>query len=126
MVSKPDPSRHAPEEIDAYLDGVGEDSRVALQRLRETIRKAAPESTERVSYGIPIFRLRSDLVGISFQKKHCSLHIMSPDLTERMAEELKGFRVSGATVHFSPGQPLPGDLVEKIVRERTKEISSSD
>jgi uncharacterized protein YdhG (YjbR/CyaY superfamily) len=120
-MSKPKPSRHAPQEIDAYLEPLPEDVRSALGRLRRIIRETAPECTERVSYGIPIFRLRKDLVGVSAQKDHCSLHSMSPSLMQDMAPELEGFQVSGATVHFAPDKPLPRELVERIVRERAKE-----
>jgi len=121
-VAKPKPSRHAPEEIDAYLETLTEDKRIALERLRSIIRETAPECTERVSYGIPIFRLQKDLVGMSAQKNHCSLHSMSPPLMEAMAKELAGFKVSGATIHFAPDKPLPRELVERIVRERTKQV----
>ena len=120
-MSKAKPSRHAPQEVDAYLESLPDDDRSALERLRRIIRETAPECTERVSYGIPIFRLQRDLVGISAHKNHCSLHSMSPPLMTAMAEELRGFQVSGATIHFTPQKPLPTELVEKIVRERTKE-----
>jgi uncharacterized protein YdhG (YjbR/CyaY superfamily) len=120
-MSKADTSRHAPEEIDAYLEALPDDVRSALQQLRGIIREIAPECTERVSYGIPIFRLQRDLVGLSSQKNHCSLHSMSPPLMKAMEQDLKGFKVSGATIHFTPEKPLPRDLVEKIVRERIKE-----
>ena len=124
-MSKADTSRHAPEEIDAYLEPLPDDIRSALERVRGIIREAAPECTERVSYRIPIFRLRQDLVGLSAHKNHCSLHSMSPSLMSAMAEELKGFQVSGATIHFTPEKPLPKELVERIVRERAKESGST-
>jgi uncharacterized protein YdhG (YjbR/CyaY superfamily) len=125
-MSKAKPSRHAPEEIDAYLAELPDEVRSSLERMRGIIREVAPESTERVSYGIPIFRLGKDLVGLSAQKDHCSLHSMSPVLMKTMAEELKGegVRVSGATVHFTPEDPLPRDLVERIVRARIKELGA--
>ena len=121
-MSKADTSRHAPEEIDAYLATLPDDIRSSLERLRSIIRETAPECTERVSYKIPIFRLRRDLIGISAQKNHCSLHSMSPPLMKAMAEELRGVKVSGATIHFTPENPLPKKLVVSIVRERMKEV----
>lgn len=121
-MSKADTSRHAPEEIDAYLAALPDDIRSALERVRGIIRETAPECTERVSYQIPIFRLGKDLVGISAQKHHCALHSMSPPLMKAMAEALKGVKVSGATIHFTPEAPLPRELIEKIVRARMQEI----
>ena len=121
-MSKADPSRHAPQEIDAYLEALSSDDRSALEALRGIIRETAPECTERVSYGIPIFRLQKDLVGMSAAKNHCSLHSMSTSLMKAMAPELRDFKVSGATIHFTPEQPLPRELVEKILRERMQEM----
>jgi uncharacterized protein YdhG (YjbR/CyaY superfamily) len=121
-MSKADTSRHAPEEIDAYLAALPEDIRASLERVRSIVRETASECTERVSYKIPIFRLRKDLVGMSAQKNHCSLHSMSPPLMEAMSEALKGVKVSGATIHFTPENPLPKELVERIVRERMREV----
>jgi uncharacterized protein YdhG (YjbR/CyaY superfamily) len=125
-MSKAKPSRHAPGEIDAYLADLPDEVRSSLERMRGIIRDTAPDCTERVSYGIPVFRLGKDLVGLSAQKDHCSLHSMSPALMKAMAEELKGkgVRVSGATVHFTLEDPLPRKLVERIVRERMKELGA--
>jgi uncharacterized protein YdhG (YjbR/CyaY superfamily) len=120
-LGKADASRHAPEEVDAYLEAFPDDVRSALERVRRVIRETVPDCTERVSYGIPIFRLRKDLVGMSAHEHHCSLHSTSPSLMRVMAEELEGLGVSGATIHFTPQQPLPEALIESIVRERTKE-----
>ena len=115
-------SRHAPKEIDAYLEPLPEDVRAALERLRAIIKQVAPKATERVSYGIPIFRLDKDLVGISAKKDHCSLHTMSPPLVEALGEALSSVRVSGATIQFDPQSPLPRELVEQIVRARIQEL----
>jgi uncharacterized protein YdhG (YjbR/CyaY superfamily) len=114
-------SRHAPEEIDAYLAALPDDVRTSLERVRTIIRATAPVCTERVSYKIPIFRLGKDLVGISAQKNQCALHTMSPALTAAMADDLEGVKVSGATIHFTPDNPLPQALIEKIVRARMTE-----
>ena len=123
-MSRSDASRHAPEEIDAYLAALPEDVQSSLERVRGIIRETAPECTERVSYKIPIFRLRRDLVGMSAQKNHLALHSMSPRLMRAMAEQLKGVKVSGATIHFTPESPLSGELIESIVRGRMEEVQS--
>ncbi len=125
MASKPKPSRHAPEEIDAYLDALPADRQRTLARVRTIIREIAPDCTERVSYQIPIFRLGKDLVGVSSQKNHCALHSMSPQLLKAMADDLQGVKVSGATIRFTADNPLPKDLIEKIVLARIKEIETA-
>ena len=121
-MSRVKPSRHAPEEIDAYLEALPEDVRTALARVRCIIRESVPACTERVSYGIPIFRLGKDLVGMSAQQNHCSLHSMSPALIKSMTGELSGFSISGATIHFTPDNPLPESLLVQIVRARVKAV----
>jgi uncharacterized protein YdhG (YjbR/CyaY superfamily) len=59
---------------------------------------------------------------MSAQENRCSLHSMSPSLMKAMAEELKGTKVSGATIHLTIENPLSRELAERIVRERSKEI----
>ena len=73
--------------------------------------------------GFSIFRLRKDLIGMSAQKNHCSLHSMSSPLMKTMAEALKGVEVSGATIHFAPETPLSRELIEQIVRARMNKAS---
>jgi len=124
-MAKPKASRHTPEEVDAYLAELSDDVRAVLEELRAAIRQTAPDCTERVSYGIPIFRLHRDLVGISAHRDHCSLHSMSPSLMKAMADELTDFSVSGATIHFTPDAPLPKELVVRIVQERMRESGSA-
>lgn len=120
-MGKTDASRHAPQEIDAYLQALPDDIRSSLEWVRSIIRETAPGCTERVSYGIPIFRLGKDLVGMSARQNACSLHSMSPSLMKAMAGALKGVQVSGATIHFAPERPLPEELIVTVVRERMKE-----
>jgi len=121
-MSKTGAARHAPEEVDAYLAALPDDDRAGLERVRAIVKETAPGCTERVSYGIPIFRLGKDLVGMSARKSHCALHTMSPGLMNRMVDELGGVEVSGATIHFTRENPLSRELVEKVVRERMGEI----
>lgn len=106
-MNRTDASRHAPEEIDAYLAPVPEDIRTSLERVRSIIRETAPGCTERVSNRSPIFRLGEDVVGMSAHRNHRSLHSMSPALIKALAGELEGVAVSGATIHFTPENPLP-------------------
>lgn len=121
-MSKADTARHAPEEVDAYLAELPDEERSALERVRGIVREIAPECHERVSYGIPIFRLRTDLVGLSASKHHLSLHVMSTALTKALAQEIEGLQTSGATIHFTPEAPLSRELIERIVRARMVEM----
>jgi uncharacterized protein YdhG (YjbR/CyaY superfamily) len=113
--------RNAPEEVDAYLAALPEDQRAALQSLREIVHKMAPACTERVSYGIPMFRLKRDLVGLSAHKKHVALHTLGPALAATIKAEFPTVTVSGATIQFTPASPLPREVVERVLRARMEE-----
>lgn len=122
-MSKSKPARHAPEEVDEYLAAQSPESRATLEQLRAIIRTVAPECTERVSYRIPIFRLKRDFVALSVAKNHCALHTMSKAVPVAMKDELKAARVgvSGTTLHIEPGADLPVALVERVLRARLAE-----
>ncbi len=112
--------------VDGYLSALPEEVRAALEKLRKIIKAAAPDTTEVISYRIPVLKLEGHpLVGFGAAKKHCSLFTMSssmiPKLARMRAAELKGYEVSGATIHFTPDKPLPPALVTKLVRERIAE-----
>ena len=109
----------ATEQIDVALAALPADQRMALQTLRETIAAVAPEAEEAISYGMPAFRYRGRaLVAYAAFKAHCSLFPMSAALIEAHHDELSAFATAKGTLHFTPENPLPRDLVELIVRER--------
>ena len=116
-------TKHDPDAVDAYLAGLPDDRRRALEELRLVIMAALPGVQERISYGTSVIvALKRDLVGFVAQKKHLSFFIMSPELARAMQDEIeKTHRLSGATIHFSPESPLPASLVNRILQARLKE-----
>ena len=109
-------------QVDAILAGLPAGQRAALQHLRETIAGAAPDAVEAMSYGAPAFRYRDHpLVSYGAAKAHCAFYVMSPDVIVNHEADLKGFDTSKGTVRFTPDQPLPAELVEKLVRARMAE-----
>ena len=109
--------------VEAYLAGLPEAERSALEDVRELIKSTVPEVQERISYGTSvIFAVERDLVGFVAQKKHLSFFTMSPELATAMRDQIKAtHKLSGATIHFSPDNPLPASLVKKILRARLRE-----
>jgi uncharacterized protein YdhG (YjbR/CyaY superfamily) len=116
-------SKHDPEAVDGYLASLPDDERNTLQELRQLIEATVPEVEERISYGTTvIFALKRDLVGFAAQKKHLSFFTMSPELAGAMKKGIEEtHRMSGATIHFSPENPLPASLVKDIVQARLNE-----
>ena len=110
-------------DVDAYLTSVAPDARAALQKLRQTIRAAAPTAEEGFSYGLPAFRLDGrPLVCYGASKNHCSFFPMSPAVIRAHARDLKAYETSKGTIRFSPAQPLPASLVRKLVKARIAEL----
>ena len=112
--------------VDSYLAALPEEVRAALEKLRKIIKAAAPDTTEVISYRIPVLKLQGhSLVGFGAAKNYRSFFTMSssmiPKLARMRAGELEGYEVSGATIHFTPDKPLPAALVKRLVKERIAE-----
>ncbi len=111
-----------PDSHDEYLARFPERQRKVLQALRETIRAAAPEATETISYRVPTFRVgRRNLVHYAGFTDHCSFFPGSAATTDTFAEELGPYRTGRGTIHFTVEAPLSADLVTRIVKARLAE-----
>ena len=114
-----------PADVEQYLSALPAEPRAALESLRATIRGAAPDATEALSYGMPAFKLDGrPLVAYAAFKRHCSLFPMSTKAIEAFAEELEPFRTSKGTLQFQADRPLPPELVTKLVAARIEEIET--
>ncbi len=100
-------------DVAEYLAKVPEPARSTLEKVRRAIRAAAPEATEAISYGVPMFRHLGLLVGYGAASKHCALYGTT---LGSYRKDLKGYDTSKGTVRFPPGDPLPAALVRKIVK----------
>jgi uncharacterized protein YdhG (YjbR/CyaY superfamily) len=107
--------------IDAYLAALSADKRAALERLRQTIRAAAPKAEECISYQLPAFRLNGLLVAFGAKANHCAFYPMSASTVADHQDELKDYDTSKGTIRFQPDHPLPAALVRKLVKARIAE-----
>ena len=113
-----------PRNIDEYLALLADGQRAALQKIRETIKAAAPKAEECISYGLPAFRLNGKLlVGLGATAKHCAFYPMSSSTVEAFKDELEDFGTSKGTIRFQPADPLSAALVQKLVKARIAENS---
>lgn len=111
--------------IDGFLAAVTPDKRAALQKLRRTIRAAAPQAEECISYRLPAFRLNGKpLVAFGATGRHCAFYLMSNTTVADHRNALRGYDISTGTVRFQPDKPLPAALVRKLVKARIAEIST--
>jgi uncharacterized protein YdhG (YjbR/CyaY superfamily) len=114
-------TRNKAKTIDDYLQGLPADKRAALQKLRKTIRAAAPKAEECISYQIPAFRLNGMLVGFGAATNHCAFYPMSSKTVEMYKKDLRNYDTSKGTIRFQPEKPLPATLVKKLVKARVAE-----
>jgi uncharacterized protein YdhG (YjbR/CyaY superfamily) len=112
----------APTSVEEYLAALPEEPRAALEKLRKTIKAAAPGATETISYQMPAFKDRGRfLVSYAAFKNHCSLFPASKAVLEELGEELKPYFSGKGTIRFQADKPLPDALVKKIVKVRIEE-----
>jgi uncharacterized protein YdhG (YjbR/CyaY superfamily) len=110
-----------PSSVHEYLAGLSEDKRAALEKLRQSIKAAAPRSEECFSYGMPAFRLNGRmLVYFHGAKNHCSFFPGAFPLVV-CKKEVEHYDTSKGTIRFPIDKPLPSALVRKLVKARIAE-----
>jgi uncharacterized protein YdhG (YjbR/CyaY superfamily) len=110
-----------PQSIDEYLAPLSKEKRATLEKLRKTIKAAAPKAEECISYGIPGFRLSGKLlVSFGAAAKHCAFYPGAYPLKANK-DDLKKYDASKGTIRFPVDSPLPATLVRKLVKSRVAE-----
>src|SRR5499427_10367166 len=113
--------------VDEYLAETPEPARTTLQHIRKVIKSVVPkETTEVISYRIPMFKYRGMLVGYAAFAKHCSLFPTGSGVIEKFSKELKNYSTNKGTIRFSADKPLPDALIKKIVKARVAENKDWD
>ena len=107
-------------DVDEYLAGVPKEARTTLEKLRKTIKAAAPMASEVISYEMPMYKHHGMVVGFAAFKDHCSIFPGSA-VMDAYKEELKRYDTSKGTIRFPANKPLPAALVKKLVKARIKE-----
>lgn len=111
----------APKNIDEYIAGFPNEVQEILEKIRRTIRKAAPDAEETISYQIPTFTLKGKyLVYFAAYKKHIGFY-PAPTGIDKFKNELSVYGSGKGTLKFPLDKPIPFDLISKIVRFRVKE-----
>ncbi len=106
--------------IDSYIKTFPGDVEELLQKIRITIRKAAPKAEEAIKYGIPTFVLNGNLVHFGGFKNHIGF-FPGPSGVKQFTTELKKYKTSKGTIQFQLDQAIPFTLIAKIVKFRVKE-----
>ena len=121
MSEAPDRSAE-PTTVDEYLARLPDDRRSAMALLRATIRAAAPDATEVITYKMPGFRTHgSFLVSYDAFKRHYSLFPASEGVVNGLGDEIEPYLAGRGTIRFKATKPIPVDLVTRIVKIRLAE-----
>jgi uncharacterized protein YdhG (YjbR/CyaY superfamily) len=114
------PSASIATSIDEYIAGCPAEVQARLSKLRATIRRAAPDAVEKISYRIPTYALNGNLVHFATFKNHIGFY-PGPTGIARFSEELAPYASAKGSVQFPLDEPLPLALVARIVKFRVEE-----
>jgi uncharacterized protein YdhG (YjbR/CyaY superfamily) len=106
--------------IDEYIANFPKDVQKILEELRTVIKASAPDAEERISYQMPAFALRGNLVYFAAHKKHIGFYPTSSGI-EAFKPELSRYESAKGSVRFPIDEPLPLELISRIVKFRVTE-----
>jgi uncharacterized protein YdhG (YjbR/CyaY superfamily) len=109
-----------PRDIDEYIAGFPDAVQVRLNKIRMTIRKAAPAAEEAIKYQIPTFTLNGNLVHFAAFRNHIGFY-PAPRGIEQFKKELGRYEGAKGSVRFPLDQPVPYGLISRIVKFRVKD-----
>ncbi|MEQ1847927.1 MAG: DUF1801 domain-containing protein [Nitrospira sp.] len=110
-----------PRTVDDYIARFPSAVQVCLQKMRTTIKRAAPGAKETISYGIPTLKLNGPLIYFAGFKAHIGLYPMATTLQRQFKKELSEYLSEKATAKFPLNKPIPYPLIARIVTFRVKE-----
>jgi uncharacterized protein YdhG (YjbR/CyaY superfamily) len=110
----------APKNIDEYIAGFPPEIQDILEKIRTTVGTAAPGAEETISYQMPTFRLKGNLVHFAAFKNHIGFY-PTPTGTEEFKKELSVYEGGKGSIRFPLDKPIPYDLISQIVKFRVKE-----
>ena len=111
--------------VDEYIAQTPQEFHGKLQELRATICAIAPDAQERISYSMPFYDYKGRLVYFQLWKKYIGLYIPTPVLEEH-ASELEAYKTTKSAVHFPLNEPLPLDLIKKLVQARMRKNDEAE
>ena len=110
------------QEIDQYLGTLDEPKRATLAQLRDTIIAIVPDAEQCISYGMPAFKLHGKTIaGFAAFKSHLSYLPHSGSVIPQLAKETEGYTKTKGSLHFPVDEPLPKELVKKLLDTRMTE-----
>jgi uncharacterized protein YdhG (YjbR/CyaY superfamily) len=106
--------------IDGYIRTFPKDVQAVLQKVRQTIHAAAPQAIEAISYQMPTFKLNGNLVHFAAWKNHIGFYA-TPSGHQAFQKQLSKYKGAKGSIQFPMDEPIPYDLIRKMVVYRVKE-----
>ena len=107
-------------DIDEYIAGFPKDVQQILKKIRSTIKKAAPDAEEAISYQMPTFKLKGNLIHFAAFKNHIGIYPM-PSATEKFKKQLSRYESGKGSIRLPLDEPIPYELIDKITKFRVKQ-----
>ena len=107
-------SKKPPESIDDYIAAFPKDVQAILEKIRTTIRRAAPDAEETISYRIPAFTLNGPLIYFAAFKSHIGIYPVTPDIKKKL--DLSSYEGGKGTIRLPLDKPIPYTLIGRIVK----------
>lgn len=105
----------APETVDSYIAAQPEEAQQYLEAIRQAIHAALPEAEERISWSMPTFWRKYNIIQFAGFKNHASLY-PGPEAVQEFCERLKEYKTSKGTIQLPYSSPVPADLIADIAR----------
>jgi uncharacterized protein YdhG (YjbR/CyaY superfamily) len=113
--------------VEEYLAGLDEPKQSTLRQLRSSILEVIPEAEEGISYGLPAFRVRGQVIaGFAAFTKHLSYLPNSGSVIPELGEKVAGYASTKGSLHFPLDTPLPKTLVRQLVKVRLRQAFPDD
>ncbi len=109
-----------PKSVNKYIANFPEEIQKILEEIRTTIKKAAPDAEECISYGMPSYKLHGVLVYFASHKNHIGFYSL-PSGNEAFQKELSNYKTGKGSIQFPIDKPMPLDLISQMVKYRIAE-----
>lgn len=113
-------NKKVPKNIDQYIAGFPVEVQEILEKIRSTIHESAPDAEETISYQMPTFTLKGNLVHFAAYKHHIGFY-PTPSGIEKFKKEISAYKWAKGSVQFPLDQPIPYDLISRIASFRVTE-----
>jgi uncharacterized protein YdhG (YjbR/CyaY superfamily) len=107
--------------VEEYMSSLPPATRKILKEIRKTIKQAAPKAEETISYNIPAFKLHGVLIYYAAWKEHVSIYARTARMEKAFKKELAPYEGGKGTIKFPIDQPIPYELISRIVKFRVQE-----